>query len=967
MGLTLVTGPANSAKAQVVLERYRAALARGPILVVPRAADVEYYRRELAGEGAVIGVRVEAFNGLISEIARRAGVTERPLGDHAKQALVGAVVGAARLDVLSRAAAAPGFTEALTRFITELESRRVDPARLTGALRSWAGAAGRRRVYVDELAALYSAYRRRLERIGLLDRELLSVAALDAIRLAPERWGRTPIFCYGFDDLEPVQVDAIETLAHAVGAAVTLSLPGEPGRVALAGRAGTLEALRGGADEVVTLAARAEYYEDAGALHHVERSLFEAVARRDPENSVALLEGGDEHAEAELVAAEVATLIEQGFLPGEIAVVTRASAALSGDLVAEALEVLGVPYALARHERFADSAVGHGLLALLRCARGDGDGAELVAWLRTPGNVVNVGIVDSFEAALVRGGVRTLADARAEWEREHWPLSVLGRIAESAPRGGELLIERVEQELDRLFAAPQRRAAALIDPLDAAAIAAARRALHDLRELTRADGGIKVGLAAVIEALECVTAERVGVADADAVLICDALSLRARRVRALFVCALQEGSFPAPGREEAFLGERERAEIARATGLVLSPPQDSLAAERYLFYALCSRPTARLVLSWHDATDDGDVALRSLFVEDFADCFAPELLDGRRRRAAGAISWDDGAPRAPLIERFAAALAQPRARARPIAAGEDREAVAALRSSPVHSASALELWAGCPVAWFVDRGLASRPFEPDPIAPARGTVAHEVLARIFARLHEADPGRALDDRSLELALAELDDALAELAGRISPNTELDRTERRRMQTDLGRYLRYVAAAPTRQVPVAMELRFGMPEAELPAVALGAGDLELRGSIDRVDVDPVDGTAIIYDYKATFAPPQAKWIEEGRLQPALYMRVAETLLGVSAVGGLYQPLRPQALRPRGALREDIEHPLVGKADRLPATELAALVDRQIAVATAAADELARGRLEPRPQSCTSKGVCRYPTICRCERQ
>ena len=54
MGLTLVTGPANAAKAQIVLDACRAASARGPILVVPRSADVEHYRRDLArqpGEG----------------------------------------------------------------------------------------------------------------------------------------------------------------------------------------------------------------------------------------------------------------------------------------------------------------------------------------------------------------------------------------------------------------------------------------------------------------------------------------------------------------------------------------------------------------------------------------------------------------------------------------------------------------------------------------------------------------------------------------------------------------------------------------------------------------------------------------------------------------------------------------------------------------------------------------------------
>ena len=43
MSLTLVTGPANAAKAGYVLERLRAVLHREPLLVVPTAADVSHY------------------------------------------------------------------------------------------------------------------------------------------------------------------------------------------------------------------------------------------------------------------------------------------------------------------------------------------------------------------------------------------------------------------------------------------------------------------------------------------------------------------------------------------------------------------------------------------------------------------------------------------------------------------------------------------------------------------------------------------------------------------------------------------------------------------------------------------------------------------------------------------------------------------------------------------------------------
>src|SRR6185312_6221696 len=72
MPLHLVTGPANAAKARVVLDRARQRAAASPLLVVPTVADVDIYRRELAGGGTVLGVRVERFTGLERELARRA-------------------------------------------------------------------------------------------------------------------------------------------------------------------------------------------------------------------------------------------------------------------------------------------------------------------------------------------------------------------------------------------------------------------------------------------------------------------------------------------------------------------------------------------------------------------------------------------------------------------------------------------------------------------------------------------------------------------------------------------------------------------------------------------------------------------------------------------------------------------------------------------------------------------------------
>jgi ATP-dependent helicase/DNAse subunit B len=973
MGLTLVTGPANSAKAAVVFERHRAALPRGAILVVPRAADVEHYRRELASEGAVLGVRVEAFGGLLREIARRAGVAGVAIGDQARERVLASVVERSSLELLAAAAAGPRFVAALAGFVAELQSRRVTPQRFTAALRAWAPEGTTRGRYGEELAALYGGYRRALERLGRLDAELLATRALDALRLAPERWGRTPVFLYGFDDLEPLQLDAIETLAERVGAAVTISLPGEPGRVALAGRAATLETLRPLAEEVIALDPVDTYYEDP-TLHHLERSLFEdappaaapvLAGGAEGARAVALLEGGDERAEAELVAAEIVALIAAGCAPGEIAVVTRGPASV-GVLVAKLLGAWGVPCTAARRERFADTALGGGLIALLRAALLAGGAAELVRWLRVPGLVRESAFVDRFEADLLVGAIGELAGARELWERGHWPLDALARLADAAARPGPALLDRIQEELDALFSAPWRREAALLDPWPAAVLAAGRRTLRDLRELARADPSLAPPPAAIVAALERATAELPLSGEGEAVLICDALALRARRVRALFIAGLQEGAFPAVAREQAFLTAGERAELAQASGLVLGSPARLLDAERYLFYALCSRPTRWLRVSWHNATDDGEPALRSLFVDDLADCFGEQLLAARRVRGAGTLRWPAPAPPAPALAALAEVLRGPRRAGPVIGPLADPGALGLLRGHEPYSASALEKWAGCPVDWFVERGLGARPLAPDATPMLRGTAAHEALRAVLAGLRERTGSARVELSTLPVALELLDAALAATARALAPTDAVDRAERHRLHSDLARYLAFVAEAPGTFAPSEFELAFGMDDDALPAASLAGGALSLCGRIDRIDLDPAGRFALIYDYKtSSTVDAGARWAAERRLQPALYMLAVEQLFGVEAVGGLYQPLRGADLRPRGAVRDGVS-PAGGLVDpdQRSAEELRVLIDAQLEAAVAAASELSAGALAPRPPSCSRDG-CRHPAICRAE--
>ena len=112
MPITLITGPANAGKAQLVMDAVRRELAHGlePLLVVPTRADVEHYLRELAGERAAMGVRVLRFDGLIEEAAARAGVAGQSIGGLGRERLIEALAGGSM--VATAAATAPTATVA---------------------------------------------------------------------------------------------------------------------------------------------------------------------------------------------------------------------------------------------------------------------------------------------------------------------------------------------------------------------------------------------------------------------------------------------------------------------------------------------------------------------------------------------------------------------------------------------------------------------------------------------------------------------------------------------------------------------------------------------------------------------------------------------------------------------------------------------------------------------------------------
>ena len=502
---------------------------------------------------------------------------------------------------------------------------------------------------------------------------------------------------------------------------------------------------------------------------------------------------------------------------------------------------------------------------------------------------------------------------------------------------------------------------------DARAFQAVGGALRDMRALLRA--GAPIDLARIEETLYGLDVHAGEDPQPGRVAVASPLAIRARRFEAVFVCGLQEGEFPAGRSSDPFLSDVDRREIARASGLALPLREDQLERERYLFYVCASRAERLLVLSARVSGEEGEAEQPSFFLDDVERIF-PGLREQARRRSLSDVTWSpEQAPTAAEWDRAVAAQRQA-APPEPVGPIALEAALAALRDRGAVSAGAVERFAGCPVNWLVEDVLRPIALEPDPERLVQGAFAHSVLELTYRRLREQTGEPRLTEANLGRAEEIMLAALAEEVqrrGAVMRGPRM-RAAVRRLEFQLLRHLAYEAGSTSEFDPEHLELAFGLPGAEHPEVELEGG-LRVRGKIDRVDRG--GDKVAVRDYKSGRVTDYsaANWPTKGRLQAALYMLVAERLLGVEAVAGLYTPLSGDDRRPRGALNAEFAEQLGGdfvNGDVLSDQEFAELREwARGAIATAAA-EMGEGKLCSKPDSCAYRGGCSHPSICRIER-
>ena len=908
--LTLVTGPANAAKAGEVLGGLRDRLDEEPILVVPAFRDVEHAQRELAERGAVFGAQRTALRLALRQIARRAGYSGRVASDVQRELIVEEAVRRARLDGARRVGGAARL-RARRRALRGRAGALHGRARpLHPALRDWAGD-GPRRPTPRRWPRSTAATARGWTPPGSSTPSCSPGGRSTRCACEPERWGGTPVFVYGFDDFDPLQLDALETLAGRCGADVSVSLPFEPGREAFkavaeraSGAAGRGRARGRRCRRSTTTTRRSR----APPLHHVERRLFEDDSGQpsvEAGDAVAFHSAGGAASRGRAGRRRGArAAARRGTRPGDMAVVLPPTRRTTRRWSSRSSAPTAIPFSLDRrvrsgpHRRWG-AACWHSCAAA-RSSRGSAD--DLLAWLRTPG------LLDRPELA---DGSRPRSAARAptppQARARLWEASAGRSTRSTACAGAARTLRRSLDELERQLDAAVRR------PLPAPRPGPERAGARRPARVRGGAEGARASCAAVVEAdprtrldpeRVLTRARRSGgppgrVAAArprsgrraggdPRAALRRRLRLRAaggrvpegRRARA--VPARRGPSRDRPGERPGAAGARgpARPRALPVLRLLLArrAPAGALARARATRRATPSRSPS----SWRTC----------------ATCSRRGRTSGggRCRRSPGR---PEEAPTAAELERALAAagprLEQPAPRnltAAPV--------LAHLAARDAVSAGALESFADCPVKWLVESLLRPEALSPDPEQMVRGRYAQRcsstpssACATRPARAGSRPPTSPGPSASCSSSCGP-----SEAEFRLSPAA--DPRPRRRAPARVR-----PAALPAPGGGARRPLRARAPRA---AVRLRRGERPGRDRAGpaRERADRPRGHQRRHGARDRLQERQERRLVQGRLagsrenrfQAALYMLVVERLLGLRAGGRRVHAARKRQARPRG---------------------------------------------------------------------
>ncbi|MCY3642214.1 MAG: PD-(D/E)XK nuclease family protein [Acidimicrobiaceae bacterium] len=396
------------------------------------------------------------------------------------------------------------------------------------------------------------------------------------------------------------------------------------------------------------------------------------------------------------------------------------------------------------------------------------------------------------------------------------------------------------------------------------------------------------------------------------------------------VCGMAEGTFPARRNDDALLPDRERLVAGGDLPARADRPGDD---HRALLAIVAAAGRSLLLHPRGDLRRAADRSPSRWLTEEAGEAQeVPSFVAGLRRtgfpahaqeydtrcvldwyeaRARTESPWSELA-RIPGVQRrpeLIRGIELRRARMSPrltrfdgnLPAGDLRGAVLAHPAGgETTSASRLEMWAGCPHAYFMRYVLRVEAIDDADddhrISPLeRGSLVHRILERWLAEAIADGAVPAPKVRWPESWRTHLLAVGEEECDRLAARGLVGRRlywehDRRQILADLVRFLDFDDEQRARygSQPTAVELGFGMPHSASGPVSVEIGNgrsMNVRGSIDRVDATPHGGLLVV-DYKTGSdrayekLGPEDPTLGGHRLQLVLYDLAARRLLDIA---------------------------------------------------------------------------------------
>jgi len=734
------------------------------------------------------------------------------------------------------------------------------------------------------------------------------------------------------------------------------------------------------------------------ALRHLEQNVFSekpAGFRGDSKN-IRILEAPDARTEIRLVARQIKRLYRESAAHySDFCVIVRHVGSYE-KLIEAVFDDYGIPVLVHERKKMIENAIMRFLRRLCAVFADDWKPEDVFALL---GSSLPTGLsaeeVSALEAA---AQAENLSAGRTSWEA----LSKNPSTGEPARRALAVLFE-YENEL---LGAPSAQAAcirtkALAQKLAGASpdrdFSAALRALDRL--LTHLRGGREGPFSAayffdrLAEGLEGALYS-VKIPDRNRVQVYDIVMALPKEYKNVFMVGLLEDHFPALIQEDPLLKDAERRVLNRED-VFFEERAERRNGERYFFYMALTRAKERLFLSYPLFDDQGRPTLPSFYITEARKCFSeiatqrwadqiedPDECETAQEADAGVLNALFSDLSRKWMSQWAS-IARDRIQKQPLKSavtsvkGPSEASLSTVEAKRFFrsirgpfSATQLETFSICAFRYFAGKVL--RLNEPSEGHDERemGRLLHKALERYYFGL----PARDRESGSFLKNLEAMKQGLTRILEEKMQKSHLQKIGmyRRRvyfesMRKTLEQFADDEKAYFERRdlVPTHFEFDFGRDPKGVPAYRVRAGSetIELRGQIDRIDVDR-DGRALVIDYKRSARELSLKdKLATGlEFQLPIYLLAVRDLLRLRPIGAELRVLRGAHLE---KLYSEEARDVLGLDQRTQCRsveEFERILNGTPSHIAETVRRLQSGDIRVRPRSCA---YCSFAPVCRFE--